>query len=326
MQSNGTNWTSASPAALTKTDDTNVTLTLGGTPTTALMVATSLTLGWTGILSVARGGTGLASITSHDLLIGNGTSAATLLAPSATSGVPLISQGASADPAYGTAVVAGGGTGVTSNTAYAVLCGGTTSTNPVQSIAGVGASGQVLTSNGAGVLPTFQNATGTGTVNSGTAGQLAYYATSSASVSGGQLGNVLGTATNDSASTGYCGEFVSSVIGSGSAVGLTNASNANITSVSLTAGDWDVWGNVAFVNATGLISYAEGWISSTSATGVDASLFVQDVAWGASSNNGFSVPGRRFSLPGTTTVYLSTNCGFTGNLSACGGIYARRPR
>lgn len=37
-----------------------------------------------------------------------------------------------------------------------MLCGGTTSTAAVQSIAGVGTSGQVLTSNGAGALPTFQ--------------------------------------------------------------------------------------------------------------------------------------------------------------------------
>jgi hypothetical protein len=79
-----------------------------------------------------------------------------LLAPSATSGVPLISQGASADPAYGTAVVAGGGTGMTSATAYAVLCGGTTSTGAHQSIAGLGSAGDVLTSNGAGALPTMQ--------------------------------------------------------------------------------------------------------------------------------------------------------------------------
>lgn len=49
-----------------------------------------------------------------------------------------------------------GGTGVQSNTAYAVLCGGTTSTSAIQSIATVGSSGQVLTSNGAGALPTFQ--------------------------------------------------------------------------------------------------------------------------------------------------------------------------
>lgn len=58
--------------------------------------------------------------------------------------------------------VAGGGTGLASATAYAVLCGGTTSTNPLQSIASVGTTGQVLTSNGAGALPTFQNASGGG--------------------------------------------------------------------------------------------------------------------------------------------------------------------
>lgn len=42
------------PGALTKTNDTNVTLTLGGTPTTALLQATSLTLGWTGTLADSR--------------------------------------------------------------------------------------------------------------------------------------------------------------------------------------------------------------------------------------------------------------------------------
>jgi len=65
----------SSGAALTKTDDTNVTLTLGGSPTTALLAAASLTLGWTGTLSVARGGTGAATLTGY--LKGNGTSAFT---------------------------------------------------------------------------------------------------------------------------------------------------------------------------------------------------------------------------------------------------------
>jgi|688.fasta_scaffold52688_5 hypothetical protein len=42
------------PGALTKVDDTNVTLTLGGTPSTALLQGVSLTLGWTGRLDDAR--------------------------------------------------------------------------------------------------------------------------------------------------------------------------------------------------------------------------------------------------------------------------------
>jgi hypothetical protein len=62
------------PAALTKTDDTNVTLTLGGTPSTALLQATSITAGWTGTLGISRGGTGLGTTpTTGQLLIGNGT-------------------------------------------------------------------------------------------------------------------------------------------------------------------------------------------------------------------------------------------------------------
>lgn len=64
----------------------------------------------------------------------------------------------SQDPAQ----VALGGTGDSSLTAYAVLCGGTTSTAPVQSIASVGTSGQVLTSNGVSALPTFQARAGGG--------------------------------------------------------------------------------------------------------------------------------------------------------------------
>jgi hypothetical protein len=41
-------------AALTKVDDTNVTLTLGGSASTGLLRATSVTVGWTGTLAAAR--------------------------------------------------------------------------------------------------------------------------------------------------------------------------------------------------------------------------------------------------------------------------------
>lgn len=78
--------------------------------------------------------------------------------------------------------VAGGGTGVASATAYAPVFGGTTSTAPLQS-GTVGTSGHVLTSNGAGVLPTFQAATGGG--NAQTANPLSQFAaTTSAQLAG----------------------------------------------------------------------------------------------------------------------------------------------
>lgn len=84
------------------------------------------------------------------------------VAPSATSGVPLVSQGSSANPSFTTAVVAGGGTGNTTFTAYSLITAGTTATGSFQNVSGVGTSGQVLTSNGASSLPTWQDAGGSG--------------------------------------------------------------------------------------------------------------------------------------------------------------------
>jgi hypothetical protein len=95
-------------------------------------------------------------VVAHNILLGGSSSDVLVnVAPSATSGVALVSAGASADPAYGTVVVAGGGTGLATLTAYELIAAGTTSTGNVQQI-GIGTSGQVLTSNGAGALPTFQ--------------------------------------------------------------------------------------------------------------------------------------------------------------------------
>lgn len=58
LKANGTNWASATPGDITKVDDTNVTLTLGGTPTGSTINSVSFTAGWSGQLSLARGGTG----------------------------------------------------------------------------------------------------------------------------------------------------------------------------------------------------------------------------------------------------------------------------
>lgn len=68
---------------------------------------------WTSGTPVDTGGTGLAAITAHNMIVGNGASAVTLLPPSAASGIALVSKGASLDPAYDTVVIAGGGTGQT---------------------------------------------------------------------------------------------------------------------------------------------------------------------------------------------------------------------
>lgn len=58
-------------------------------------------------------------------------------------------------------VVSNGGSGDASFTAYSVICAGTTSTDPLQNVSGVGTAGQVLTSNGAAALPTWQTSSAT---------------------------------------------------------------------------------------------------------------------------------------------------------------------
>lgn len=58
----------------------------------------------------------------------------------------------------GTVGVANGGTGNTTATPYSVICGGTISTGVLQSVASLGTTGQVLTSQGVGALPTWTSA------------------------------------------------------------------------------------------------------------------------------------------------------------------------
>lgn len=90
------------PAALTKTDDTNVTLTLGGTPSTALLQATSITAGWTGTLAGSRGGLGAAITASNGGIYYSTASNGALLAGTATANQVLLS-GSSTTPAWSTA-------------------------------------------------------------------------------------------------------------------------------------------------------------------------------------------------------------------------------
>lgn len=117
--------------------------------------------------------------------------------------------------------------------------------------------------------------------------------------------NLRGTDSNDSADTGYVGEYVSSNPAAPVSVGAS-ASYKNITSISLSPGDWDVSGTVAIDPGTGTsFSLIAGGVSLTSGT-QDASNNggVTDLpANGANIVFGCLSP-RRISVSVTTTVYL----------------------
>ena len=140
---------------------------------------------------------------------------------------------------------------------------------------------------------------------------------------------IVGTTTNDDTTAGKVGEFITSNIPDGTPVGLTNNTNANVTSIALTAGDWDVWGNVDFQgDNTTTVTYLIGGINTISATRPDSS-FSSSSTFPAGSTNfatgrvAFTVPQQRLSLSGNQTVYLVAfalfgvaTCSVSGNLSA----------
>lgn len=92
---------SISGAALTKTDDTNVTLTLGGSASTALVNATSITVGWSGQLAMTRGGSNASLTASNGGIVYSTASAMAILSGTATASFPLLS-GSTAAPTWAT--------------------------------------------------------------------------------------------------------------------------------------------------------------------------------------------------------------------------------
>jgi hypothetical protein len=79
-----------------------------------------------------------------------------LLDSGLTASKPVFTDASKNLVSTGTLGVDQGGTGLATTTAYSVVFTGTTSTGAFQATAGPGTSGYILTSNGAGALPTFQ--------------------------------------------------------------------------------------------------------------------------------------------------------------------------
>jgi hypothetical protein len=115
---------------------------------------------------------------------------------------------------------------------------------------------------------------------------------------------------------------------------LANQTGANITGISLTAGDWDVFGQV--INApAGTTVYTlliAGVSTSTGAiSGAAGTPGRSDCAYGAGltggSQDGCAILPTRFSLSSTQTIFLVTNDAFTtSTMTASGSITARRMR
>lgn len=144
-------------------------------------------------------------------------------------------------------------------------------------------------------------------------------------------GVIPGTTTNNNAAAGNIGEYISSTIASGSAVSLTTSTLANVTSISLTAGDWDVYAQIIYsLAATTSISAQVGSTSATSVT-MDTTpgreYIIRNAAFVPGGDISAPPITSRFSLAGTTTVFLVAQLNFTvSTAGAYGIIRARRVR
>lgn len=140
-------------------------------------------------------------------------------------------------------------------------------------------------------------------------------------------GGIVGTRTGTDASPGYVGEIISSQVLAADAVNLTSTHAMQVTSIELSPGDWDVWGNVCCIASGNNMVYAYGAISTNDSNPPDYSIY--PLIQGASNfiQVSQSVFPQQFNVSTTTTVYLLAGASFsTGTAAASGMIIARRVR
>lgn len=148
------------------------------------------------------------------------------------------------------------------------------------------------------------------------------------------VGEFPGVLSNDNASAGNVGEDISSEIAIGAAVVLSSGVTANITQITLSAGDWDVWASLSTAPAgTTTQSNIKGWVSTASAsdpTPPNGGCYAQmQNAIAAGLSQTLPLGSRRVTVAASSTinVFLSANVTFAvSTLSAYGFLGARRRR
>lgn len=142
---------------------------------------------------------------------------------------------------------------------------------------------------------------------------------------------IVGTTTNDSAAAGNVGEAVRSAVANVS-TNTTTDQYADLTSISLTAGDWDISGSVNFEKNASTWTIVQMGISSTSGNS-GTGLVEGDNFLGIGFNSfpplsfPITISSFRVSLSSTTTYYLKVFTSFSaGQPKAYGRISARRIR
>ena len=141
---------------------------------------------------------------------------------------------------------------------------------------------------------------------------------------------MFGTTAGDAAAPGIVGEYITSLVALGGAVNLATNVGSTVTSIVLTAGDWDVTGIIDFhPGSTTAVTYLQGGSSLSPTTlGIQDTFFTNPFSTATTLIDASeTLPTRRFNFISTNTVYLVAIAGFTvSTMTAYGSIRARRVR
>lgn len=310
--------------------------------------------------------------TAHGLIVGEGNGVPVAYTAAGTSGQALLSGGASADPAYGALALSAlatqaantvlanatassatptafsmpscstsasalnwtTSTGFTCNASVnAATLGGATFASP-GAIGGTTAGSGAFTTlsasstvSGSGFSTYLASPPAIGTTASAAGKFTTLQATSTITPS--TTAGIVGTTAADNAQAGSDGEFASNTT---SGTAITSGTTVNATSVSLTAGDWNCWGQALYVPSAGaVVADLAAGITTTSATlpaSPDTTYLGVTLATGGTGTTSMNPMIKRINVSSTTTVYLVAEASSVTVASASvnGYIQCRRVR
>jgi hypothetical protein len=267
-------------------------------PTTAPLWGGVPLTGVTGTLAVNHGGTGASAAGGPALDNISGFASTGFIKRTGAGAYSFI-----ADPLP----IANGGTGQTSAGAALTALGGAPLASP--------------TFTGTVTTPAL-------TVSSGGVGVTGGLTMATGAITPVSTVGITGTPTNNNASAGAIGEYITN---STAGTSLSTATTANATSASLTAGDWDVSCTPTFAPAGSTVpSILAAGVTTTSATlpGSNVGGYVQLASsFPAGAAQVVVTPTVRISLSSTTTTYCVVQSTFTvSTMTVNGFIRARRVR
>lgn len=139
----------------------------------------------------------------------------------------------------------------------------------------------------------------------------------------------VGVTNGSDAPAGNIGECVSSVVPSTSPVGLPTGVTTNLTSINISAGDWDIRGHLGVFPSSSMQTFltnisttSSGFGDPTYATVLQSSATAGFLTGGRMA---FPLATRRYSIAASTTIYAVANMA-TSSGSMYGLLEARRMR